>query len=244
MAIDQCPGQDKRFWKPGDVFEASCPHCGKSIEFWKDDQRRRCRSCGRVAPNPKFDMGCAKWCKFAAQCLGQPVGTADEVLVDSLIREMKAVFGDDQRRIGHALEVLDHAEQIHAVEGGDPLVIRAAAVLHDIGIQAAERKHGSNAGKFQEIEGPPIARPILEGLGVDAERTGHILRIIGSHHSARDIDTPEFRIIWDADRLANIPEECAGKTPEEGRAFVEKVYRTTTGRAMGAAAVGKVLGAK
>jgi hypothetical protein len=244
MAIDQCPGQDKRFWKPGDVFEAPCPHCGKSIEFWKDDQRRRCRSCGRMAANPKFDMGCAKWCKFAAQCLGQPAGTPDEALVDSLVREMKAVFGDDQRRIGHALEVLDHAEQIHVVEGGDPLVIRAAAILHDIGILAAERKHGSSAGKFQEIEGPPIARPILEGLGVDAERTEHILRIIGSHHSAREIDTPEFRIIWDADRLANIPEELAGKTPEEGRAFVQKVYRTVTGRAMGEAAVAKVLGAR
>jgi hypothetical protein len=54
MAIDQCPGQDKRFWKPGDVFEAPCPHCGRSIEFWKDDQRRRCRSCGRMAANPKL----------------------------------------------------------------------------------------------------------------------------------------------------------------------------------------------
>jgi hypothetical protein len=243
MAIAQCPGQDKRFWKPGDVFEAPCPHCGQSIEFWKDDPRRRCRSCGRMAPNPKFDMGCAKWCKFAAQCLGQPAGTADEALVDSLIREMKAAFGDDQRRIGHALEVLDHAEQIHAVEGGDPLVIRAAAVLHDIGIRAAERKHGSNAGKFQEIEGPPIARPILEGLGVDAGRTGHILRIIGSHHSAGDVDTPEFRIVWDADRLANISEECAGKTPDEGRAFVQKACRTPTGRAMGEAAVARFLGA-
>jgi len=35
----------------------------------------------------------------------------------------------------------------------------------------------------------------------------------------------------------------AGKTPEDGRAFVEKVYRTATGRAMGEAAVEKVLGA-
>ena len=123
------------------------------------------------------------------------------------------------------------------------LDVDAAAVLHDIGILAAERKHGSNAGKFQEIEGPASARPILEGLGVDAERTGHILRIIGSHHSAREIDTPEFRIIWDADRLANIPEELAGKTPEDGRALVQKVYRTPTGRAMGEAAVARFLGA-
>jgi hypothetical protein len=242
MAIAQCPGQDKRFWKPGDVFESPCPHCGASIEFWKDDPRRRCRACGRTAPNPKFDLGCAQWCKFAAECLGQPAGAADEALIDSLIREMKAVFGDDPRRIRHALAVLDHAEQIHAVEGGDPLVIRAAAILHDIGIQAAERTHGSNAGKFQEVEGPPIARPILQRLGVDAGRTGHVLRIIGSHHSAGDVDTPEFRILWDADRLANIPEECAGKTLPEARAFVARAYRTPTGRAMGEAAVARFLG--
>jgi hypothetical protein len=236
MAISQCPGQDKRFWKPGDIFEAPCPSCGAVIEFWKDDARRRCRACGRLAANPRFDMGCAKWCKFASACLGKPEGGEDEALCDALIREMKAVFGDDQRRIGHALEVLDHAEKIHLAEGGDPLVVRAAAVLHDIGIREAERKHGSNAGRFQEVEGPPIARPILERLGVDAERAEHILRIIASHHTAGDIDTTEFRILWDADRLANIPDECAGMTADEARAFVGRAYRTATGRAMGEAA--------
>ena len=49
-------------------------------------------------------------------------------------------------------------------------VVRAAAVLHDIGIREAERKHGSSAGKYQEVEGPPIARRILEKLSVDPER--------------------------------------------------------------------------
>ncbi|MBE3041186.1 hypothetical protein IMZ48_01075 [Candidatus Bathyarchaeota archaeon] len=72
MAIAQCPGQDKRFWKPGDVFESPCPHCRAPLEFWKDDLRRRCRACGRLAPNPRLDLGCAKWCKFAAECLGRP----------------------------------------------------------------------------------------------------------------------------------------------------------------------------
>jgi HD superfamily phosphodiesterase len=154
---------------------------------------------------------------------------------------MKGIFGGDARRVRHALEVLDWAEQILAREGGDPLVVRAAAVLHDIGIQAAERTHGSSAGTFQELEGPPIARPILERLGVDAERAGHILRIIGSHHSARAIDAPGFRIIWDADRLANIPDECGRKTLDEAREFVRRVYRTATGRAMGEAAVARFL---
>jgi len=241
MPIDRCPGQDKRFWKPDDIFESPCPHCGAMIEFWKDEPRRRCRSCGQTAPNPKFDLGCATWCPYAAACLGQPAGQGDEALCDSIIAEMKKVFGRDARRIRHALEVLGHAEAIMKIEGGDPLVIRAAAVLHDIGIQEAQRRHGSAAGKFQEYEGPPIARRILEALRVDPERISHVARIVGSHHSAGDIDTLEFRILWDADRLANIPEECAGKSPDEAKEFVGRMYRTPTGRAMGDAAVARFL---
>ena len=76
---------------------------------------------------------------------------------DKLIQKMKDVFGDDQKRINHALAVLKYAEQIHAVEGGDAAVVTAAAILHDIGIHQAEQKYGSTAGKYQEIEGPPIA---------------------------------------------------------------------------------------
>ncbi|MBM3471618.1 MAG: HD domain-containing protein [Armatimonadetes bacterium] len=225
MAVSQCPGQDRRFWKPTDIFELPCSYCGEPLEFWKDDLRRRCHSCGRIVPNPRFDLGCAQWCQFSAKCLGQPAGDAGEALVDALIREMRAVFGDDQGRIRHALAVLDYAEQILVGEGGDPLVVRAAAVLHDIG-----------------IEGPPIARPILERLGVDTERAGQVLRIIGSNHSARDVDTPEFRILWDADRLASIPDECGGKTPEEARILVERFYRTATGCAIGQEAVERFLG--
>ena len=40
MGTVQCPGQDMRFWKPEDIFEAPCPHCGARMEFWKDDVRR------------------------------------------------------------------------------------------------------------------------------------------------------------------------------------------------------------
>lgn len=66
----RCPGQDTRFWKPEDVFESPCPHCGAMVEFWKDEARRTCRACGKPAPNPRIETGCAKWCQFAEQCLG------------------------------------------------------------------------------------------------------------------------------------------------------------------------------
>lgn len=41
-----CPGQDTRYWKLENVFfEVMCAHCGKNIEFFKDDLKRACPYC-------------------------------------------------------------------------------------------------------------------------------------------------------------------------------------------------------
>jgi len=148
---------------------------------------------------------------------------------DKLIDEMKKVFGDDQKRISHALAVLDYAEQILVVEGGDPLIVEAAAILHDIGIHEAERKYASAAGNYQEIEGPPIAEKILAKYDLDGKTIEHICWIIASHHSAKDIDTMEFRIVWDADWLVNIPDELSGKSRDELAKLIDRIFKTKTG---------------
>jgi ribosomal protein S27E len=70
MSDLKCPGQDTRFWKKGDVFDVPCPGCGREVEFFKDDVRRRCR-CGRTIVNPKLDLACAEWCQHAEKCLGE-----------------------------------------------------------------------------------------------------------------------------------------------------------------------------
>jgi len=152
------------------------------------------------------------------------------LLRDRLIGEMRVVFGADQRRIDHALSVLDNAETILEAETADPLTVKAAAILHDIGIHEAERKHGSPAGRFQEIEGPPIARAIMQTLGLDENTIDHVGRIVGSHHSARDIDTIEFRILWDADWLVNIPDEFPDASREKLQRLVARVFKTDKGR--------------
>ncbi|HEW79484.1 MAG TPA: HD domain-containing protein [Phycisphaerales bacterium] len=149
---------------------------------------------------------------------------------DKLINEMKEVFAGDKKRIRHTLAVLDYAEQIQAVEGGDALVVTAAAILHDIGIHEAERKYGSSAGKYQEIEGPSIAEEILKRYNVADDATRHICRIVGSHHSAKDIDTTEFRIVWDADWLVNIPTDFANADKEKLQKIIDKVFKTRRGR--------------
>ena len=149
----------------------------------------------------------------------------------SLIARMKSVFGDDLPRIDHAMKVLAYAESILDFSPGVcPLVVRAAAILHDIGIQAAERKHGSSSGRYQEIEGPSIAREILEAMFIDERAIDHVCRIVANHHSARDIDTPEFRIIWDADWLVNIPDEYDTSDSTSISELINKVFKTQTGR--------------
>ncbi|MFH1006393.1 MAG: HD domain-containing protein [Candidatus Latescibacterota bacterium] len=149
---------------------------------------------------------------------------------DRLILEMKDRFGTDSRRITHTLKVWQVAREILAGEGGSPEVVEAAAILHDISIQEAERKFGSSAARYQEIEGPPIARRIMEGLGLEEETIDHVCRIVGSHHSARDIDTPEFRIVWDADRMANIPDDFGGHSKDELERIINKAFKTKTGK--------------
>ncbi len=226
----RCPGQDQRFWKPEDIFEVNCPGCNKSVEFFKDEPKLKCRNCGQVVANPKIDLGCAQWCQYAEQCLSVSVKDEANVMRERLIREMMNVFGADQSRINHTLAVLDYAEQILLAQGGDPLVTKAAAILHDIGIGEAERKHGSSAGKYQEIEGLPIAKNILKKYDLDDALIDRICEIVANHHSAKDINTPEFKIVWDADWLVNIPEEFAEIDKEKLRKLIDKTFKTKQGR--------------
>ena len=226
----RCPGQDQRFWKPDDIFEVKCPGCDGTIEFFKDEPKLKCRKCGQLVVNPKIDLGCAEWCQYAEQCLDVQGADSTRAIVNRLIEEMKKVFGEDTKRIDHALTVLDYAQQIQAVQGGDPFIVRAAAILHDIGIHEAERKYGSAAGKFQELEGPGIARQILAKFGLGEDVVEHICKIIANHHSAKDIDTKEFRIVWDADWLVNITTDFANAGKEKLHELIDKTFKTDKGR--------------
>jgi len=125
---------------------------------------------------------------------------------------------------------LKYAEQIQAAEGGDPIVIKAAAILHDIGIAEAQRKYGSSAGRYQELLGPPIAEEILKRCDLESETLEHICRIIANPHSAKDIDTLEVRIVWDADWLVNIPEDFANASTEKLQEIIDKTFKTFKGR--------------
>ncbi len=232
-----CPGQDTRFWKPSDIFDIPCGQCGTSVEFFKDEARRRCPKCGAQIVNPKISLGCAQWCEHAKECLGYDPKASEfagdgegQSVVGKLIAAVKEVFGEDRKRIDHAMRVLASARSIMQEVGGDSKVVIAAALLHDIGIRAAEEKWGSATARYQEKEGPPIAEKIMKDLSFDPERMDHVSRIVANHHSAKDIDTPEFRIIWDADWIENLPEMFPDTPPEVMAEKIDSLLKTKTGK--------------
>ena len=132
------------------------------------------------------------------------------MIVASSLTQMVDYFGNDVRRINHALKVFGFTCSIAKKEGlsGEMLeTAQLAAILHDIGIPAAEKKYQSSAGKYQEIEGPPIAREILENLGVKPNIIDRVCHLIGNHHSYTRIDGIDFQILVEADFLVNIDED-------------------------------------
>ena len=233
----KCPGQDMRFWKPGDIFDAPCPKCGRSVEFFRDEVRRKCR-CGHEIVNPKLDFGCAQWCPYAEQCVGAVPEAVKErqktegrdLLRERIALEMKKYFGTDFKRVHHAIKVARFAEQILKMEGGNPLVVMGAAYLHDIGIHEADKKYGSHSGHYQEMEGPAIAREILERLSVPKQMLDEICDIIGHHHSPRGQETFNFQIVYEADWLVNIEEEGISKDRQTAQKLIGNVFKTVTGK--------------
>jgi HD superfamily phosphohydrolase YqeK len=222
----KCPGQDSRYWKPGAIFETKCPKCGADVEFFKDDSMRRCGKCGHKFLNPGLDFGCASYCQYAEQCIGnlppELIAQKEDLLKDRVAIEMKRYFKNDFKRIGHASRVARYAEKIGKAERGNLAVILTAAYLHDIGIKVSEHKHQSSAARYQEEEGPPVARDILEKLGAKAELIDEVCDIVGHHHHPRPEETTNFKCIYDADLLTNM-EEAQKESPPDPDKLTKRV---------------------
>jgi len=151
-------------------------------------------------------------------------------LTIAILNRMKKYFGADARRIRHAQNVLGYARELLKKEKGDRNIVIAAAILHDIGIKECERKYHSTNGRLQEKEGPAIARKILKDLKFGQDTIREICRIIASHHSPREIDTINFKILWDSDCLVNLKDEYDIKDRKKLEDIIEKVFLTQTGR--------------
>lgn len=151
-------------------------------------------------------------------------------MITNLLADMITYFNGDVRRINHALKVYTFSTIISEgckVDATVEQIINSAAILHDIGIHEAETKYHSTAGTYQEIEGPTIARNLLEKYGIDEDLVNRICHIIGNHHSYSVIDGIDFQILVEADFLVNIFEDSMDR--ESVVKIKEKIFKTDAG---------------
>lgn len=212
MLSKHCPGSLGFVQPKPEIFR--CPSCGREVEIWSDEATAVCPVCSKTVFRPGM-QSCLDWCKYAKECVGDAKLTQYTRMKGALRKQalshaMEGYFGADARRIRHANKTAEYAELILATEDkADPNVVLAAALLHDIGIKNAEEKYGSADPARQEAEGPPVARGILKQLDYPEEFIKEVCDIIGHHHHPRAYETPNFKVLYDADQLVNAEEDAA-----------------------------------
>ena len=165
----KCPGQDTRFWKPDDIFVAECPKCGAEIEFFKDDARRRCAWCGHMFYNPKIALGCAEWCQYAEKCVPELM---QEKKAAQTFKERLAELVHGHLQDGQDWEVtakgMEYALELLKSEGGDPRVVLAAVLLHQLPTE--------------------MAQSLLTELEADPDTTAAVLELLAGTAAERDLN--------------------------------------------------------
>lgn len=220
----KCPGQDTQFWTQNAIFEAQCPQCSRSVEFFKDDTTRKCGHCGHRFINPKMDFGCASYCPFAEQCLGdlppELVAQQENLLKDRVAVAVKRHLKTDFKRIGRAGRRARHAEQICPTEGGSLAPVLIAAYLWDL-------------DRDPEVAGDvPEARALLTELRAPEPLVEKVADILTQARSGQTNGSGEHRIVADAAVITDweemIKEE--NQSPPEVREPIEKALHTDRGR--------------
>ena len=116
--------------------------------------------------------------------------------------------------LDHVLRVYNLSQQIQAEVGGDLLVIRLAALLHDVG-DAKFHDGVERSGEF--------SREILQELGTTSEIVDHVVHIVDNISFRKSAQAAklslEGQIVQDADRLDALGAIGIVRTIEYGAAF-------------------------
>jgi hypothetical protein len=152
------------------------------------------------------------------------------LLIDNIFDLAITYNGNDVKRINHLIKVFSFAHHIGVMEECNvkkQTIIDISSLLHDIGIHEAERKHNSNAGNWQELEGPPVAKELLKDIDVDDTIKERVLFLIGHHHHYQNIDDIDFQILVEADFLVNIFEDEIDEHSIKN--IKERIFKTNSG---------------
>jgi hypothetical protein len=192
----KCPGQDTQYWNADAVFDVKCPQCSSMVEFFKDDTTRKCGHCGHRFVNPKMDFGCAAYCQYAEQCLGdlppELVARQEELLKDRVAIAVKRHLKTDFKRIGHITRRVRHAEAIaKAGDAGAKLpVVLISSFLWDL-------------DPVDNADDAPVARSILCDLNAPPPLIEQVCKILALRKMSQSDDAgDEFKMVCDAERAA------------------------------------------
>ncbi len=108
--------------------------------------------------------------------------------------------GDPAHDFDHVLRVTRLAEHIAQMEGADIIVVRWAALLHDVPVPGGHRDHHHHIAA-------DFAGALLAQHGLDPGRTANVVHCIRAHRFRADEVRPqtlEARCLYDADKLDSL----------------------------------------
>ncbi len=151
--------------------------------------------------------------------------------IQELALAMIGYDNGDPKRIQHSTKVHAYASLIGIGEGLDDetqFILESAALVHDIGIRASEKKYGHQNGKLQEMEGPAVARSLLSRLGGYSDgQMDRICWLIAHHHTYHASEDIDYQILIEADFLVNLYED---NEPADAILKIRKdIFRTKSG---------------
>ena len=151
--------------------------------------------------------------------------------IEDLALAMIDYNNGDPKRIQHTTKVHAYASMIGKCEGLDEetqFILESAALVHDIGIRASEKKYGHQNGKLQEQEGPAVARELLMRLGgFTDQQIERICWLVGHHHTYHVCEDLDYQILIEADFLVNLYED--NESPNAIRAVGKNIFHTQSG---------------
>lgn len=151
----------------------------------------------------------------------------EEMAIEKMLDFYKGNFHD----ISHFLSVYALAKTIGIQEKLDEhaqLILKLAAIVHDISCPLCRKKYGNTNGKLQELESPPLVKAFFEELSVSADIAERVSWIVAHHHTYTDVNGIEHRILLEADYLVNAGENHYSE--ESICSAYNRIFKTDTGK--------------
>lgn len=154
-------------------------------------------------------------------------------MLNQLYLKMIDYYSGDPKRIQHFVKVHSFAKLIGECEelsADEMTVLKAAALVHDIGIKPAEAQYGECGGKLQEQLGQEPAEKLLREIGFDKNVIARVKYLVGHHHTYTNIDGMDYQVLVEADFLVNLYEDgCSNTAIAAAR---NGIFKTKTGKSL------------